>query len=60
MLPADRRAAMRQIMNDANTQVESILTPDQKDKYEEMMAERRGRMRSRRMITEINKIDFIM
>ena len=38
---------MRQIMTDINTQIESILTPEQKDKYEAMMAERRGRMRNR-------------
>ena len=41
----DRRAAIRKIMDDVNTQVESILTPEQKDKYESMMAERRSRMR---------------
>ena len=43
----DRRAAVRQIMDDVNTQVESILTPEQKDKYEKMMAERKSRMQSR-------------
>jgi hypothetical protein len=40
----DRRDAMRQIMTDTNAQIESILTPDQKDKFEKMMAERRSRM----------------
>lgn len=43
----DRRTAMRQIMDDVNTQVESILTPEQKDKYEKYIAERRDRMRNR-------------
>jgi Spy/CpxP family protein refolding chaperone len=43
----DRRDAMRQIMTDTNAQIESILTPDQKDKFEKMMAERRSRMGNR-------------
>ena len=43
----DRREAMMTIMNDVNTQIENILTPDQKDKYEKMMAERRSRMQNR-------------
>ena len=42
----ERRQAMHQIMDDVNTQVENILTPEQKVKYEAMMAERRSRMRS--------------
>ena len=42
----DRRAAVRTIMDDVNTKIESILTPEQKDKYEKMMAERRSRMQS--------------
>ena len=41
----DRREAMMTIMNDVNTQIENILTPEQKEKYEKMLAERRSRMR---------------
>jgi hypothetical protein len=43
----DRRTAMRQIMEDVYTQVENILSPEQKDKYEKYIAERRSRMQSR-------------
>ena len=43
----ERRAAIKQIMNDTNTQVESVLTADQKIKYEQIMAEQRSRMQNR-------------
>ncbi len=43
----DRRQAMRQIMTNANADVEKILTDDQKAEYKKMMEERRGRMRRR-------------
>jgi len=44
----DRRQAFRQIMMDANTDFEKILTDDQKAEYKKMMEERRGRMGRRR------------
>jgi hypothetical protein len=43
----ERRTAMKQIMDDINTQVESVLTPDQKIKYEQILAEQRNRMQNR-------------
>ena len=44
---SDRRQAMMQIMKQADIDIENILTPDQKTKYEAMQAERRSRMQSR-------------
>ena len=43
----ERREATKKIMDDVNTQVENILTPEQKVKYEQIMAERRTRMQNR-------------
>jgi len=44
----DRRQAFRQIMTDADTDFEKILTSDQKAEYEKMIKERRKYMRHRR------------
>ncbi len=44
----DRRQAMRQIMVNANADIEKILTNDQKAEYKKMMEERGGRMRRHR------------
>ena len=44
----ERREAMRQIMTDANNQIENILTDSQKTEYEKMLSERRNRMHGRR------------
>jgi Spy/CpxP family protein refolding chaperone len=43
----DRRDAIRKIMDEVNTQVETVLTPDQKTKYEQMLANQRSRMQNR-------------
>ena len=43
----DRRQAVRQIMIEANADVEKILTDDQKVQYKKMMEERRNHMRRR-------------
>ncbi len=44
----DRRQAFRQVMADANSDFEKLLTDDQKVEYKKMMEERRGYMRHRR------------
>ncbi|MBB6187785.1 hypothetical protein [Rhodanobacter sp. MP7CTX1] len=36
MTPSDRRAKMRSIMQDSNTQLQSILTDSQKQQYQQM------------------------
>jgi hypothetical protein len=43
----ERRDAIRKIMDEVNIQVESVLTPDQKTKYEQMLADQRSRMQNR-------------
>ena len=43
----ERRDATKKIMDDVNTQVASVLTPDQKAKYDKIIAERRSRMQNR-------------
>jgi len=43
----ERRVATKKIMDDVNTQVENILTPEQKVKYEQIMAEKRTRTQNR-------------
>jgi|GEM_PF-3188747 len=45
----DRREAMMQIMKDANTDIEKVLTDDQRVKFEKMQAERRAEMQQRMM-----------
>jgi len=37
MAPSDRRAKMRSIMQDSNTQLQSILSDSQKQQYQQMM-----------------------
>jgi Spy/CpxP family protein refolding chaperone len=37
MTPNDRRTKMRSIMQDANTQLQSVLTDSQKQQYQQMM-----------------------
>ena len=44
---SERREAMMQIMKQANTDIEKILTDDQRVKYERMLAERRSQMQNR-------------
>jgi Spy/CpxP family protein refolding chaperone len=39
MAPSDRRAKMRSIMQDSNTQLQSILTDSQKQQYQQMQQE---------------------
>ncbi len=39
--------AMRQHMQEMDKQINAVLTPDQRKKYEELMKERRERMRQR-------------
>ncbi len=43
----DRWQAMREIMTNANNEIEKILTDTQKTEYEKFLQERRSRMRSR-------------
>ncbi len=44
---ADRRAAMRQIMTKAHSDIEKILTDTQKAEFEKILSQPRGRMRNR-------------
>ena len=44
---SNRRQAIMEIMKQTDTDIEKILTPDQKTKYEAMLAERRDRMQVR-------------
>jgi Spy/CpxP family protein refolding chaperone len=44
----ERRQAIRQIMLDANSDIEKVLTDSQKEKFEQIQAERRNVMRERR------------
>jgi Spy/CpxP family protein refolding chaperone len=37
MAPSDRRTKMRAIMQDSNTQLQSVLTDSQKQQYQQMM-----------------------
>jgi len=37
MAPSDRRTKMREIMQDSNTQLQSVLTDSQKQQYQQMM-----------------------
>ncbi len=43
----ERRDAMRKIMTDSNTAIESILTDTQKVEFQKMLDERRNRMQNR-------------
>jgi Spy/CpxP family protein refolding chaperone len=43
----DRRTIMMQITTDTNKEIEKVLTDDQKTKFEQMLAQRRNRMRNR-------------
>jgi len=45
--PEDRRAKMMAMRQEENTKIEAVLTPDQKTKYEAMMAKQRERMENR-------------
>jgi Spy/CpxP family protein refolding chaperone len=45
--PRDRRTQMMALRKDEETRLEAIFTPDQKAKYEEMMAQERARMQNR-------------
>jgi protein CpxP len=45
--PEDRRAKMMAMRQDENTKIEAVLTPDQKTRYEAMMARQRERMENR-------------
>ena len=42
------RAKFRAIMDSTNTEIEKILTPDQKDAFNKFLQERRNRMRRNR------------
>jgi hypothetical protein len=42
MAPKDRRAKMRGIVQDSQTQIEALLTDSQKQQYEQMLAARRA------------------
>jgi Spy/CpxP family protein refolding chaperone len=44
---ADRRAEGMALMKEENGKIEAVLTPDQKSRYEEMMARQRERMQGR-------------
>ncbi len=43
----ERRDAMRKIMTESNTAIESILTDTQKAEFQKMLDERRSRMQNR-------------
>ncbi len=43
----DRRSAMREIMGNANREIEKILTDDQLTEFKKMQSERKGGMRNR-------------
>ena len=44
----ERRQAISQIMLEANSNIEKVLTDSQKEKFEQIQAERRNMMRERR------------
>lgn len=44
--PRDRRAQMRQIMQDSNSRIEAVLNDQQKQQFEQMQAARREHRRS--------------